>query len=223
MAKQTHKLKENIRNINLQMKDLAGKHDELDKRLVAIATIIRRCGFEDLLADVPQSAASIGRANLALDQHFDAIPGTLQPVVEIIEQAKPIESRNTPKKKHNKQQWSAVVVSIRAECDVAVDELTEHRVNDPCRNQNWATIARAAKTVVINDDSKQDLPLVGLIFVYASRLRLKVLERAQNELIESKAFGSYERSEHYQYCAASLLAVLHEIKAGPKFKINQLW
>ena len=221
MAKQTHKLKENIRNMTLQIKDIAGQYDELDKRLVALAIIIRRNGLEDLIADVPQSAASIGRANLALDQHFDAIPGTLQPVLEI-ERAKPMESRNTPKKKHNRQKWCYRLAVIRSECNVAVDDLTTNRAygNKTRRNKNWNSIQRAAKTVVIHDDSKQDLPLVGMIFVYAARLRLKVLELAQVAQVEHNSVASL-----YESRAASLLALMREIKTahGNKFSANPDW
>ena len=149
--------------------------------------------------------------------------GTLQPVVEI-EQAKPMESRNTPEKKHNKQKWCLRIVEIRAECDVSVDSLTLHRLNDPCRNQNWRTIERAAKTVVIDDDSKQDLPLVGLIFVYAARLRMKVLELAQDAQLDHSSIER-DKAALYNTRAASLLTLLREIRTahGKKFKANPLW
>ena len=214
MAKQTHRLKENIRNMTLRMEHMEMKQVETNKRLVALATIIRRNGLEDLIADVPQSAASIGRANLALDQHFEAIPGILQPVV------KSSTSRNTPEKKHHRQQWSSLLVEIRAECDVAVNELTEHRVNDPFRNQNWNTLVQAAKTIVIDDNSKQDLPLVGMIFVYAARLRLKVLERAQVAQVEHSGDAKL-----YESRAAGLLALMREMRTthGKKFSANPNW
>ena len=149
--------------------------------------------------------------------------GTLQPVVEI-EQAKPMESRNTPEKKHNRQDWCLRIVEIRAECDVSVDSLTLHRLNDPCRNQNWRTIERAAKTVVIDDDSKQDLPLVGLIFVYAARLRMKVLELAQDAQLDHSSIER-DKAALYNTRAASLLTLLREIRTahGKKFKANPLW
>jgi len=149
--------------------------------------------------------------------------GTLQPVVEI-EQAKPMESRNTPEKKHNRQKWCLRIVEIRAECDVSVDSLTLHRLNDPCRNQNWRTIERAAKTVVIDDDSKQDLPLVGLIFVYAARLRMKVLELAQDAQLDHSSIER-DKAALYNTRAASLLTLLREIRTahGKKFKANPLW
>ena len=138
--------------------------------------------------------------------------GTLQPVVEI-EQAKPMESRNTPEKKHNRQKWCLRIVEIRAECDVSVDSLTLHRLNDPCRNQNWRTIERAAKTVVIDDDSKQDLPLVGLIFVYAARLRMKVLELAQDAQLDHSSIER-DKAALYNTRAASLLTLLREIRTA---------
>jgi len=149
--------------------------------------------------------------------------GTLQPVVEI-EQARPMESRNTPEKKHNRQKWCLRIVEIRAECDVSVDSLTLHRLNDPCRNQNWRTIERAAKTVVIDDDSKQDLPLVGLIFVYAARLRMKVLELAQDAQLDHSSIER-DKAALYNTRAASLLTLLREIRTahGKKFKANPLW
>ena len=212
MAKQTHRLKESVRNLTLRVEHLEVKQVETDKRLVALATIIRRNGLEDLIADVPQSAASIGRANLALEQHFE-------PVVEI-EQAKPMESRNTPEKKHNRQDWCSRLVVIRSECNVAVDDLTTHRADTKERNNNWNAIERAAKTVVIEDNSKQDLPLVGMPFVYAARLRMKVLELAQVAQVEHNSVASL-----YESRAASLLALMREIKTahGNKFSANPDW
>ena len=223
MAKQTHRLKESVRNLTLRVEHLEVKLGAQESRLVAFATIVRRNGLEDQIADVPQSAASIGRANSPLEQHIEAITGTLQPVVEI-EQAKPMESRNTPEKKHNRQKWCLRIVEIRAECDVSVDSLTLHRLNDPCRNQNWRTIERAAKTVVIDDDSKQDLPLVGLIFVYAARLRMKVLELAQDAQLDHSSIER-DKAALYNTRAASLLTLLREIRTahGKKFKANPLW
>ena len=137
---------------------------------------------------------------------------------------RPMESRNTPEKKHNKQNWCLRIVEIRAECDVAVDSLTLHRLNDPCRNQNWRTIERAAKTVVIDDDSKQDLPLVGLIFVYAARLRMKVLELAQDAQLDHSSIER-DKAALYNTRAASLLTLLREIRTahGKKFKANPNW
>ena len=154
------------------------------------------------------------------DQHFDAIPGTLQPVVEIIEQAKPMESRNTPEKKHNRQDWCYRLVVIRSECNVAVDDLTTHRADTKERNNNWNAIERAAKTVVIEDNSKQDLPLVGMPFVYAARLRMKVLELEQVAQVEHNSVASL-----YESRAASLLALMREIKTahGNKFSANPDW
>jgi len=203
MAKQTHRLKESVRNLTLRVEHLEVKLGAQESRLVAFATIVRRNGLEDLIVDVPQSAASIGRANLALDQHFE-------PVVEI-EQAKPMESRNTPEKKHNRQKWCYRLAVIQTECNVAVDDLTTNRADKKKtrRNKNWNSIQRAAKTVVTDDNSKQDLPLARLIFTYTARLRHKVLELAQVAQVEHNSAASL-----YESRAASLLALLREIRTA---------
>ena len=142
--------------------------------------------------------------------------------IELEDAPKPMESRNTPEKKHKRQDWCYRLVVIRAVCIVAVDDLTTNRAyrNKTRRNKNWNSIVRAAKTVVIDDDSKQDLPLVGMTFVYAARLRMKVLELAQVAQVEHNSVASL-----YESRAASLLALLREIKTahGNKFSANPNW
>ena len=111
---------------------------------------------------------------------------------------------------------------IRSECNVAVDALTTNRADKKKtrRNKNWNSIQRAAKTVVIDDNSKQDLPLVGMIFVYTARLRHKVLQLAQDAQVEHNSAASL-----YESRAASLLALLREMRTahGKKFSANPNW
>lgn len=174
MAKQNRQVHDRLRQHSIRFDDLehglaqtkaslAKTELRVEELLITIATITRTDHLRDLEYDFADAA-----------QRFEPCPEPVaEPVAEPEPKRRASPNRNSFDKKVMHKDWCARLCAIRAECDISVEILTDHREGKDAAC-NWDSIERAASLEIENNNIKQGIPNPGTIGAYVKRLHLIV-------------------------------------------------
>ena len=233
MAKQNQQIRERVRHLTIRLDDqehtlaqtraaLAKNENRLDQLLITIANIIqidKPDNLEDLFADAAQrfepypepagpathleaemSNTGTGSSNL------EAVVSNLTKGLEPAKPKRASPNRNSFEKKMMHKDWCARLCSIRTECDISVETLTDHRDGKEAAG-NWVSIERAAGLEIENNNIKQGIPNPGTIGAYVKRLHLKVSVAAHDAVMA----GEHGSAKVYNSRADLLAEIRDEI------------
>ena len=173
-SKHKHQTNERFRQNDIRVTNLEGKLERLcaivDNRIIHSADNIEEQfakaaqSFEPYSEPVAEPVATTA----AFVKVVKSIIG--EPVAEPVKSKR---NRNTFEKKTMHKDWCARLCAIRAECDISVEILTDHREGKSAAC-NWRQIERAASLEIETNTIKQGLPNPGTIGAYVKRLHLIV-------------------------------------------------
>jgi hypothetical protein len=223
MAKQNQQIRERVRHLTIRLDDqehtlaqtraaLAKNENRLDQLLITIANIIqidKPDNLEDLFADAAQrfepypepAAEPAGPVT-----HLEAVVSNLTKGLEPAKPKRASPNRNSFEKKMMHKDWCARLCSIRTECDISVETLTDHRDGKEAAG-NWVSIERAAGLEIENNNIKQGIPNPGTIGAYVKRLHLKVSIAAHDAVMA----GEHGSAKVYNSRADLLAEIRDEI------------
>ena len=223
MAKQNQQIRERVRHLTIRLDDqehtlaqtraaLAKNENRLDQLLITIANIIqidKPDNLEELFADAaqrfePYSEPAAEPAGPVT--HLEAVVSNLTKGLEPAKPKRASPNRNSFEKKMMHKDWCARLCSIRTECDISVETLTDHRDGKEAAG-NWVSIERAAGLEIENNNIKQGIPNPGTIGAYVKRLHLKVSIAAHDAVMA----GEHGSAKVYNSRADLLAEIRDEI------------